>query len=732
MFDWQRFGERSPTEIEVGVWGKWEGAGVCVVLGGPDDAPYHVVAVDVDTTDERIIEVLRAVLPPSPVERTGRKGYAGFFRAPPSLASATFDVDGQRAVDFLAKGRQIVVPPSLHKDTNQPYVWTGEKPLEDTTPDDLPILPDGFVERLRDALAPFGKVAVSEPVRRSHDDDYCGPWTEANNAALDNFDAWLPHLNVAAKRERDGSYRGPALWRGGDNPTSVSYDHRGIRDFKMNEALTAIDVVRRAGGANSEWDSDNWLREKLGLPVFKRIKFEFGPLFGREFAGVISIPYSEGPWVLRSEAAQEQDKRVKRDPLDAITLGRGVDWRRPGGLLGRMADWIETQMQNPNRPLAVLAALATITPVVGWRNLYSPTGCALNGYYAGLAGTAMGKDAMLKLPGRLLATVRIPLKRLYSSSDAFSLSGQEGVVHKDPAILLALDEISTNMFPRMFSARANSHETALKGMHMKLFTRNFADPDYGFTSRAPGAINQLEDARDPQFSMLAANTPRAFWQAMPQSAIADGYLNRWLIVNAGERSVNNNVVTEDVPEAIARSLREIAIGGLDGISIGFRPEGRQIPWASDDVRAAWTRMRDCLLPLIDSETTEGYLVGRTAEHAIRLAAKHAIGRLGLDAAVGMQDLRWAAALALASARATIAGSAMMANTDHAKLVLDIETFIRKKKRTTLSELTQAVRNGDPQKRELALKELVLAERVEVTRVAPPGGGRPRVDIRWIA
>jgi hypothetical protein len=432
-----------------------------------------------------------------------------------------------------------------------------------------------------------------------------------------------------------------------------------------------------------------------------------------------------------SNGAKISRKPARADPLGAITLGRGVDWRKPGGLLGRMADWIETQMQNPDRSLAVLSALATITPLVGWCNLYSPTGCALNGYYVGLAGTAMGKDAMLKLPGRLLSTVRIPLKRLYSSSDAFSLSGQENVVHKDPAILLALDEVSTNMFPRMFGVRASSHESAMRGMHMKLFSRNLGDPEYGFTSRAPGAINQLEDARDPQFSMLAANTPRAFWQAMPQAAIADGYLNRWLIVNAGERSVNDNVVIEDVPEDIAQSLREISIGGREAVSAGMRPKGRQIPWASDDVRAAWRGMRDRLLPLIDSETTEGYLVGRTAEHTIRLATKHAIGSLGLDAKVGMQDLRWGAALALVSARATIAGSAMMANTDHAKLVLDIETFIRKKKLTTLSELTQAVRNGDPQKRELALKELVQANRVEVTRAAPPGGGRPRVDIRWI-
>ena len=81
-------------------------------------------------------------------------------------------------------------------------------------------------------------------------------------------------LGVQAERERDGSYRGPAVWRGGDNPTSVSYDHRGIRDFKMNEGLTPLDVVQRAGVAEGDWNADNWLREKLGLPVLPLVKFD--------------------------------------------------------------------------------------------------------------------------------------------------------------------------------------------------------------------------------------------------------------------------------------------------------------------------------------------------------------------------------------------------------------------------------------------------------------------------
>ena len=243
--------------------------------GGAPGAVDHVVAVDVDTTDERVIDAIRHIPPPNAVERIGSKGYAALYRASPSLASATFDVDGQRAVDFLALGRQLLVPPTVHPKTEKPYVYTSILTLEDVTPSDLPRLPNDFVERMREALAPFGEVRHNVDRRFGGDDDYCGPWSEVNRAALDNFDAWLPSSGLNAERERDGSYRGPAVWRGGDNPTSVSYDHRGIRDFARNEGLTPIDVVRRAGAAECDWDADDWLREKLGMPVLQRVRFTF-------------------------------------------------------------------------------------------------------------------------------------------------------------------------------------------------------------------------------------------------------------------------------------------------------------------------------------------------------------------------------------------------------------------------------------------------------------------------
>ena len=646
----------------------------------------------------------------SPVQKRGQKGRTLFYRASQALSATPINLNDARAVDVLAAGREAVIPPSQHPSTGRAYEWITEGTLENTAIGNLPILPDDIAERIRVALRPLGAVDDAKPVyaEREYDDDDLG------GAAMRDFSAWVPHLGVPYLAQRGGNYRCAGVWRGGDG-MNVSFHPGGIRDFRDNVGHSPVDIVQRARGLDY-FDAANWLGERFGIPALPRVKITFR----------------------KAEPARE------RAPLDGAKWGEGITWEaaprtvgelgegdrlKPDGLIGDMVDWIMSQMQNPNRPLAVAAALATITPVVGWRNLYSPTGCALNGYFAGLVATAVGKDAMIKLPGKILATLQIPTK-LYSNSDAFSLSAQESVVHRHPAILLALDEISTNMFPRMFGARASSHESGMKGLHMKLFARNIGDPDHGFTSRAPGAINQLDEARDPQYSMLAANTPKMFWQALPQSTITDGYLNRWVVFEAAPRETNKNLVIEDVPAAITEKLFAIANGGRAGVNRGLRQKGRQIPWASDDVRKAWEAIRDRLLPMIDSETTEGFLLGRTAEHAIRFATKHAIGCLGADkAVVRMEDLEWGAALALESARATAEGAKKMANSDHGRLAEELRGIIRKAKKITLSELTRATRNADPLQRRRALADLVDTEEVEVTESKHKTA--KTTNIRWI-
>ena len=264
---WTRFCDRLPTNTEADIWSTWPNAGVCVALGFND-----VVAVDIDTLDHEIVAAIEGVLPPSEIQKVGSKGYTAFYRGA-GVKDAKFPVNGKNAVEVLAHGRQTVVPPTIHPDTQRPYAWIGDA-LDQYTPESLPDLPADIIERLAEALKPFGYAPKPErerppPLGEGSD----GTWGEIKAMVLANLDAWVPELGVPCEHLRNGNWRCAAVWRGGDG-MNVGFDPRGIRDFKTDERHSPIDVVMLA----LEMDfgaAVDWLKARLGIRDLPRLNLIF-------------------------------------------------------------------------------------------------------------------------------------------------------------------------------------------------------------------------------------------------------------------------------------------------------------------------------------------------------------------------------------------------------------------------------------------------------------------------
>jgi hypothetical protein len=94
-----------------------------------------------------------------------------------------------------------------------------------------------------------------------------------HDAAMANLDSWAPQLGIRFFRSPNGKYRAVATWRGGDG-YNVSFAPQGIKDFVTGEGFSPSGLVERALGIDS-WDSDNWLREKLGLQPLPKVVFTF-------------------------------------------------------------------------------------------------------------------------------------------------------------------------------------------------------------------------------------------------------------------------------------------------------------------------------------------------------------------------------------------------------------------------------------------------------------------------
>lgn len=117
--DWSRFKEMMPTAQEQSDWvQRFQDNNIGVALG-PESG---LTMIDIDTEDEALVADIIKSLPRSAWHRKGRKGLMLAFRFSGIQTFRIKDSAGKMIVECLSAGTQIVLPPSIHPDTKQPYV----------------------------------------------------------------------------------------------------------------------------------------------------------------------------------------------------------------------------------------------------------------------------------------------------------------------------------------------------------------------------------------------------------------------------------------------------------------------------------------------------------------------------------------------------------------------------------------------------------------------------------
>lgn len=128
-------------------------------IGLPFGEASGMCAIDIDTEDEEVIKAIRSVLPNSPWKRVGKKGMGLIYKWQGQPNFKLRDSNNQSVVEFLGKGNQMVLPPSIHPETRQPYesdtnLWEVKDKIE--------WMPLDIEQKLRDALEPImGKRGLS-------------------------------------------------------------------------------------------------------------------------------------------------------------------------------------------------------------------------------------------------------------------------------------------------------------------------------------------------------------------------------------------------------------------------------------------------------------------------------------------------------------------------------------------------------------------------------------------
>ena len=148
--DWSRYHDHEVEKETQEQWQRENARGnIGIVLGQQS----RMVMIDIDTEDQALISLLQSVLPPSPWKRVGAKGMVLAYRWSGVRTFRIKNDRGETIVEHLSDRTQVVLPPSIHPDTQKPY--TANCDLVDVW-ENLPVLPEGIEGLLRETLKDAG------------------------------------------------------------------------------------------------------------------------------------------------------------------------------------------------------------------------------------------------------------------------------------------------------------------------------------------------------------------------------------------------------------------------------------------------------------------------------------------------------------------------------------------------------------------------------------------------
>jgi hypothetical protein len=143
---WANYCYSLPSETEVNSWStNITESGIALALGEASG----VIAFDVDSTDQRILDAILPVLPPSPVTKIGSKGETRFFRYS-GESTEVFKHNGEVVFEVLSNNKKTTLPPSIHPN-GESYRWL-DKGLLEVDKTSLPLLPPYLVTHLQDKI----------------------------------------------------------------------------------------------------------------------------------------------------------------------------------------------------------------------------------------------------------------------------------------------------------------------------------------------------------------------------------------------------------------------------------------------------------------------------------------------------------------------------------------------------------------------------------------------------
>jgi len=552
MNKWQRYCSERAKPYEVEMWAKWPNPGICVALGSAS----NLIAIDYDYGSDALRAELVALLPPSPVQKTGSKGFTAFYRGFQHVPKK-FTCDQVSVVELLGSGRQTVLPPSVHPD-GMAYRWLTEKTLENTSVDELPTIHLDYYDQVAEVIKKYQ--TVPDKIIGTHKSLTSGQptgdgdpyWREINDKALLNLPKWVPILFKDYVTGAGGGYRVDPIWRKVTKLTKkVSINPKGIVDFGTGQNMTAIDLVMAAAGCDHN-TAITWLdnainpQETFVMPKASHKKVE-----------VVVPPPATVAEKIKSPTYIPQPFPVAK------------------GAVGKLVKYITDTAIRPQPILALAAALCAVGTLAGRKYTTAGSDIRTNIYIVSLADSGSGKNHSRAVIDRIF-TENLECDRYLGGSKIASGTGLLSALERHPVMLFQQDEFGAFLMAATNKERSPRHLTEIVDHVTELFTAS--NMIYRGIEFADQRTRERKELNDPCLCIHGTTVPGHFWKALQSSNSTDGSLARFLIFETEESYPYSQYNQRKDPPAdmidlLRRIVEPLGSGNMSGIMCAeLKPE----------------------------------------------------------------------------------------------------------------------------------------------------------------
>jgi len=616
---------------------KYPWANIAIATG---ELSGNLVVIDIDNKPDRGIMgeetwfELRETFnnePETPNVLTGSGGRHIYFRVPGELAIRSGTNKLGAGIDVRALGGYVVAPPSLHISGNR-YDWDADLGIETTA---IMELPEWLAKKLKDTPQ---KITRNAPAILLSQREVNEIRSALNTINPDERDTWL-EIGMAL-HSTYADMQAYELWRTWSEQSN-KYDPREQlrvwRSFTPEQGITIASLFHHAKNAG-------WFRPEPE-----------------------AVSLSDIEPTITSHSLEEPQKLYE-----------------PPGLTGQLVAFMNDTALYRQPAFNTIAALCFLGCIMGGK-VSGTTGVRTNLYGAAIGPTACGKEHAVKVIKHLAQSVAGLEDFLGGETIA---SGQAILtrlsIHSN--ILFQLDEFGLMLKSLMSTGAAHHHTEIMKNL-MTLYSKS--NSTYLSTEYADQKARPRITIDYPCVCMYGTSTPSEFYGALGSASIANGFLNRIIIVNPkmGRRQRQRNRISKkNIPDDIIttlENLRDLAAGDGDLAEI-LKTNPAVIQKSPDCIDFA-----DSIELYIDNEYTESIgknsegMWGRVFEQIEKIAVIVAVANCPDKPMITHEIYQWASNFVIYHTHTTI--KALLTNVS--------DTHYEKLKNSFLKEIENSKNRG---------------------------------------